>query len=52
MGATAKHAGVVPVAEFHDYQTLHAALRLAREKRNISFELWDRLAGTSDGYTT
>jgi len=54
MAATAKQnriASAVPI-EFRDYQTLHAALRRAREMRNISFELWDEIAGVSRGYTS
>jgi hypothetical protein len=38
------------IAQFSDYQSLVDALRAAREKRNISFELMDKLGGVSDGY--
>lgn len=39
-----------PFAEFNTWETLIAALRAAREARNISFEELDRLCGVADRY--
>jgi len=41
-----------PIAEFRDYAGLVAALRLARERRNVSFETLDKVAGLSRGYAS
>ena len=38
------------IAEFSDYPGLRDALRAARERRNISFELLDEIAGSTRGY--
>jgi hypothetical protein len=49
--AVVRLSGAAPaiLAEFFDYPSLVAALRLAREHRNISFETLDELAGISKG---
>jgi hypothetical protein len=40
------------IAEFHDRDTLCDALRLAKERRGISFETLDALAGMSAGHSS
>lgn len=45
---SASEAGVI--AEFSDYGSLHVALRLVRERRNISFETLDEIVGAPKGY--
>jgi hypothetical protein len=44
--------GLAPaiIAEFTDYSSLHVALRVAREARNISLDTLDKLAGAPDRY--
>jgi hypothetical protein len=43
-------AGPAPLASFSDYAGLHAALRAAREMRNISFDTLDEIVGAPKGY--
>ena len=40
----------IVIAEFSDCSGLHAALRLCRERRNISFETLDEIVGAPKGY--
>jgi hypothetical protein len=40
------------ICEFTDYATLEAGLRLAKEKRNLSFAAVDQIAGLSDGHAS
>jgi hypothetical protein len=40
------------IAEFSDYSSLVAALREARELRNISFDTLDHLGGLSKGHSS
>jgi hypothetical protein len=47
--STVPEAGSV-IASFNDYKSLVAALRLAREIRNISFTTLDEIVTASDGY--
>ena len=38
------------IAEFSDYPGLRDALREARERRNVSFEVLDEIAGSAKGF--